>query len=119
MKIINRYIKQNKIKNTIFSLFLILLVINYVYGYRFSIPVIDNLVYKNTYYLLIILWILVVWLWQLKKKLLVEIGFFLLLFSCFYQLLDKRIVAEILMSYCLLVFLTATIIIIFESLRDE
>ncbi len=119
MKIINRYIKQNKIKNIIFSLFLILLVINYVYGYRFSIPVIDNLVYKNTYYLLIILWILVVWLWQLKKKLLIEVGFFLLLFSCFYQLLDKRIVAEILMSYCLLVFLTATIIIIFESLRDE
>jgi hypothetical protein len=119
MKILNRYIKQNKIKNIIFSLFLILLVFNYVYGYRFSIPVIDNLVYKNTYYLLIVLWILVVWLWQLKKKLLIKIGFFLFLFSCFYQLLDKRIVAEILMSYCLLVFLTATIILIIESLRDE
>jgi hypothetical protein len=116
---LNKYIKQNKIKNIIFSLFLILLVINYIYGYRFSIPLIDNFVYKNTYYLLIVLWISIVWLWSLKKQFLFKTGFFLFLFSGIYQVLDKRIVAEILMSYSLLVFLTATIILIFESLRNE
>jgi hypothetical protein len=119
MKILNSYIKRNKVKNIILFLFLIFLIINYVYGYRFSIPVIDNLVYKNTYYPMALLWILVVWLWNLNKQFLFKTGFFLFLFSCIYQVLDKRIVAEILMSYSLLVFLTATIILIFESLRNE
>jgi hypothetical protein len=119
MKFPIEYLQNNKVKNALLVFFMIMLMINYIYGYRYSIPLIDNFVYKNTYYLLVILWVLVIWFWHLKIQQLTRLGFSLFLFSCFYQLLDKRIVAEILMSYCLLVFLTATILILVENIRNE
>jgi hypothetical protein len=119
MNPIIKYFSQNKIKKIVMISFLLILSINYIYGYRYSIPLIDNLVYKNTYYPLIFLWIGLVWCWHLSEKFLFKVGFILFFFSCFYQLIDKRIVAEILMSYCLLVFLTATIKLIKESISSE
>jgi hypothetical protein len=119
MKNIVKYFRQNKIKKIMVILFLLILGINYIYGYRYSIPLIDNLVYKNSYYPLVFLWIGLVWCWKLSEKFLFKIGFILFFFSSFYQLIDKRIVAEILMSYCLLVFLTATILSIKKSISNE
>ena len=116
---LNNFFRINKLKKISLVIFLPILSINYIYGYRYAIPLIDNLVYKNSYYILLFAWIFLVWFWKLKATFLFKLGFILFGFSCFYQLFNRRIVAEVLMSYCLLVFLTATLLLLIEYIRHE
>lgn len=105
-------------KKIILVTFFLFLIINYFFGFHYAIPLGENVIYRDSYYPLLVLWILVLATWKTSDTNLYKIGFWLFLFSTIYLLVDKRTVAEILMSYSLVVFVTGVILSI-NKLKNE
>lgn len=106
-------------KKVLLVLFLLILFVNYFYGYRYNLVLADNVIYKNSYYPLVLLWFFIIRSWHFSVIFIFKLALILLLFSVSYQYLDKRIVAEILMTYCLLLIMTVVMMYLKEMIDDK
>ena len=107
------------IPKLIVFLFILMLSVNYFFGYRYPINLSENFLYRNTFFPLLVLWILLIWICKLSSQFIFKIAGILFIFSLIYQILDKRVVAEILMTYCLLLVMTVVVIYLKEMVNDN
>jgi len=122
MKYLKKVISFNKLifnKQSLLATFSAFLFLNYVFGCKYSVRLSENPIYSNSFYPLIISWILVVNVFKPQKNFLIKIALAIFAFSIFFLLFENRIVAEVLISYSLIIVSTIIIMDIIELKNDE
>lgn len=107
-----------KFKILFLLIFLILLLGNYLLGFHNPEPLFSNTLYKNSYYLLLPFWLILVGLFRLDETRIFKISLPLFVLSVIFYLSGQLVVSEILISYVILCMLTMTFIAIYK-LRNE
>lgn len=113
-----QFLRILDLKKIILFLFISCLLANYIFGVRYNILLSENLIYKNSFYPLLITWILLIWKASLGIKFLFKTALAICIISIIFFLLENRIVSEILLSYGLIIFLTITLISV-KNIRNE